>query len=197
AQAPLASGASDHPVRGLVGLGLRWEGGHNDYVGDPMATIDAKIGVASGGRVPYAVEARVGTERLLFAGILLGDCSPCRAHRTGILAGVRLDADGSRVPQAWTIPLDAYWYAPWIHGHLHVGPVGGVRMRFAGADRALGWTAGLDFVVSHKLDYGDRPVRPTDWHFQLGVERVTDLTFVGLTLGTASAGRYNADSKSW
>jgi hypothetical protein len=128
---------------------------------------------------------------------MFGYCSPCRGHRTGILAGVRLDADSSRVPQAWTIPVDAYWYVPWNDKHLHVGVVGGVRVRFASADRALGWTAGLDVVRAHKLRHGDRPMRPTDWHVELGVERVADLTLVALTVGTASAGRYNADGEDW
>jgi len=197
AKAAVASSASDHPVLGLVGLGVRWEGRHNYYIGDPIIAIDATVGADSAGRVPYAAEARIGTEMLWFAGMMTGNCSPCSGHRTGILAGVRLDADGSRVPQAWTIPFDAYWYAPWNNGHLHIGPVGGLRVRFAGADRALGWTAGLDFVFARKLQYGDRPTRPTDWHVELGVERVADLMFVGLTVGTASAGRYNADSRDW
>ena len=197
AAAALASGASDHPVLGLIGFGARWEGRHNEYIGDSIVALDAHVGADSGRRVAYAAEARIGTEMLWFAGEMIGNCSPCSGHRTGILAGVRLDADGSRVPRAWTIPVDAYWYVPWGHEHLHIGAVGGARVRFAGADRALGWTAGLDVVLAHKLQYGDRPTRPTDWHVEVGVERVADLTLVALTVGTASAGRYNAGPRDW
>ncbi|HTR54980.1 MAG TPA: hypothetical protein VMJ10_30050 [Kofleriaceae bacterium] len=197
AEAAVDSTPGDHPVLGLVGGGLRWEGEHNYYVGDPIVAVDASVGADSSGRVPYAVEARVGTEMLWAAGMALGTCHRCSAHRTGILAGVRLDADGSRVPQAWTIPIDAYWYVPWPGDHVHVGAVGGVAARFAGDDRPLGWNAGVDFVVSLPLRDISRPVMPHGWHARLGIERVADLTFVGLTIGTASAGRYNADDRDW
>jgi hypothetical protein len=52
----------------------------------------------------------------------------------------------------------------------------------------------IDVVLARKLG-GGRSKRPTDWHVQLGIERVADLMFVGLTVGTASAGRYNAEGR--
>ena len=197
AEAAVANKLPGHPAIGLLDLGLRWEGQHNAYLGDPIVAVDTSVGADSGGRVPYVAEARIGTEMLWFAGSAIGSCERCSGHRTGILTGVRLDGDGSRVPHAWTIPIDAYWYVPLDDHHLHVGAVGGVRVRFAGADRDLGWTAGLDLVVAHTLEYGDWIHRPNDWHLGLGVERFADLTFIAVTVGTSSAGRYNADGRDW
>ena len=58
--------------------------------------------------------------------------------------------------------------------------------------------AGLDFVVPHKLAYGDNPVRlRNDWHVGVGVERIADLTCISLTVGISSPGRYDADFESW
>ena len=136
---------------------------------------------------------------LWFAGTMIGECNPCNAHRTGILAGVRVDAASSRVPQTWTIPIDAYWYVPWPSNHgLHLGAVGGVDERFAGADRGLGWNAGLDLAITHAID---SPVvagfHPHDWHVKLVVDHVADLTFVGVTVGTSTAGRYDAVGRDW
>ncbi len=196
-EAAVASTPGDHPVRGLVGLDARWEGRRNEFIGDPIVAVDADVGVESGVRVPYAVSARIGTEMLWFAGSLVGACGPCSAHRTGILAGVRLDGDGARVPNAWTVPVDAYWYVPWPSDRIHLGAVGGVRVRFAGADRALGWTAGLDLAVPHVLGSVMHPGRWRGFHVGVGVEQVADLTFLGLTVGVASGGRYDRDGRDW
>ena len=193
----VASGRGDHPARESLDLGVRWNGRHNEYIGDPIVALDADAGLESGARVPWGASARVGTEMLWFAGGLVGDCSPCNDHRTGVLAGVRVDADASRVPRAWTIPVDAYWYVPWLGRDVHPGIIGGVRVKFAGADRAVGWTAGLDFAAPDALGGGGRAA-PHNLHFGLAVVRVADLTFVAFTAGMSSQDRYDrAHGDDW
>lgn len=195
--AAVASGSGDHPAREALDIGVRWNGRHNPYIGDPIVALDGGAGLESGARVPWGASARVGTEMLWFAGGLVGDCSPCSGHRTGVLAGVRVDADASRVPRAWTVPIDAYWYVPWLGRQVHPGVVGGVRVRFAGADRALGWTAGLDFAAPEALGRGAW-VLPHDLHVGLSAVRIADLTFLALTLGMSSQDRYDrAHGRDW
>ncbi|HEY1553270.1 MAG TPA: hypothetical protein VGF94_00480 [Kofleriaceae bacterium] len=198
AEAAADSSPGDHPAAGLLGLGARWEGRHNEWIGDPIVAIDGRLGADSSGRVPYSAEARIGDEALWFAGTLTGICNPCSAHRTGILAGVRVDADGSRVGQAWTIPVDAYWYVPYPSNHgYHLGAVGGVAVRFAGADRGLGWNAGVDLAITRLVDGPASGFSPHDWHVELGANHIADLTFIAITVGTSSPGRYDRDGEDW
>jgi hypothetical protein len=195
--AAVASGApSDHPVRETLDIGVRWHGAHNYYIGDPIVALDAGAGLESGQRVPWGASARVGTEMLWWPGELVDDCSPCLTHRTGILAGVRVDADGSRVPRAWTVPVDAWWYVSWLGRHVHPGVTGGARVRFAGADRALGWTAGLDFSAPGALGRGAAWL-PRNLHIGLATTRIADLTFVALTIGMSSQDRYDRHGHDW
>jgi len=165
-EAAADSAPGDHPVLALVGGGVGWHArNRGDFVPEPIVALDGQVGIDSSARVPYAASARAGAEvRWL------------HAHRVGLLAGVRVDADGSRVPRAWTVPIDAYWYVPWLGGGVRAGLVGGVRVQVAGADRPLGWTAGVDVMAGHA-------------HVGLAVERVADLTLLSLTVGRSSRDR--------
>ena len=184
-----ASARTDSPARALALGELRWLPHHNEYIGDAIVELEAAAGAESGGRVPYAFSLRAGTEAHWYPGELVGGCaSGCSAHRTGIVAGVRVDADGSRIPQAWTVPIDAHWYVPWFGSSNSLGAVGGPRIRFAGADRDLGWSAGLDFA--HELDRGLHWSAPNELHIGVAVEQLADLAFVGVTLALASRDRY-------
>ena len=55
AEAAVDSAPGDHPVEGLLGLGARWEGQHNEFIGDPIVAVDGSAGLDSSGRVPYSV----------------------------------------------------------------------------------------------------------------------------------------------
>jgi hypothetical protein len=190
--AATGNGHTDMPTRGLAELGLRWEPGHFGYFADPIVALDGAIGVDSSLRTAYAVSARIGLEDLWDPGNLLNMCAHgCHAQRWGALAGIQLDGEGARIPFAWTIPLDGYYYVGHFGNHGHVGLLGGVRFRVAGADRAVGWSGGLDFVTN--AFGGVSPFAPHDLHIGVGVERVSDVVFVGLTLAIASMDRYGND----
>jgi hypothetical protein len=189
-------GHSDMPARGLMELGLRLQPGHNYYIGDAIVALDGAIGADSGSQTPYAVSARIGTEMLWSPGMLFDMCADgCHDQRWGGLAGIRLDGEGSRIPSAWTIPVDAYWYGGQFGNYTHVGLLGGVRFQVAGSDRAVGWSGGVDLVT--KAFDGVSPVAPRDLHIGAGVERVSDVVFVGLTLAITSMDRYDAQGRGW
>ncbi len=178
----VTSDTAAHPDRVVLGrlyLGVRFEPRHNDVLGDPIIALDGGVGLAASGEIPYAASLRMGTEMKRSGGM-----------RTGVLAGIRVDADGDRIPRAYTIPLDAYAYYP-VAPHVAVGLRGGLRFAVAGADRAFGWTAGVDVIgegVFHAVDLAR--TSPRDVHVLIGATRLADITFVGLTIGVSGTDRY-------
>ncbi len=168
---------------------------HNEVLGDLNYGLDGGLGWASGDHLAYNLSARIGDEMLWFAGVLTGDCNPCDAHRTGVSTGITVDAIGSYVHRAWTIPLDAYWYLPGPRTR-HLGLVGGVSWQFAGADRRLGWWAGLDLVKRNVFD-GWGQFDPRDMHVGVAVKRLAGETFVGVSFGISNMGRYDVDGRDW
>ncbi len=170
---------ADTPVLALVDGGAWWTPGRaGDHVADPVVAFDGRVGWASGDHVPYALSAQIGAER--------------EAHYlTGIVAGLRVDADGDRIPRALTIPIDAYAYLPKVRHAPRIGLTGGPRFAIAGADRGLGWSVGVDFVARNLLWEGTARLvqEPDNLHVKIGVEHVADVTFVALTVGMASRDR--------
>lgn len=189
----VVSDTARHPDRvelGLLNLGAHYEPPHNNIIGDPIVALDGGVGIAASGDVAYAASLRLGTEMRWSAGELTGHCSPCVMQRTGILAGLRVDADGDRIARAYTIPLDAYEYYP-VASRFSIGLRGGLRFAVAGADRALGWAAGVDFVGQGVFSAGaHHSTSPRNVHVLVGATKLADVTFVGLTLGVSSADRY-------
>jgi hypothetical protein len=181
-QAAVAGAGDDTPDRAMVGAGITWHGHHNYYLGDPLISLDGAAGLESDSRVPYRVAARLGDE-----GYWHG------AMRTGATVGVQLDGDGDRIARSWTMPIDAYHYFPDLVSHIHLGVVGGLHPRIAGAERALGWAAGIDVVATRAFSKR-RAVRPRTIHVGAGVERLADVTFIGLTLAVTSADRFDDGS---
>jgi hypothetical protein len=186
--------ATDGTQLATAQLGVRHNLRHNYYLGDINLGLDGGLGWVSGDRTAYSAAARIGTEMLWAAGILLGDCSPCHAHRTGVSTGLAIDAAGDRISRAWSIPFDAYWYHP-TSRRAHLGIVGGTSWAFAGADRGLGLRAGLDLVVRNVFDHHGL-FGPRNVHIGAGVNRLAGMTFVGLTVGIANTGRYDV-GRDW
>jgi hypothetical protein len=159
--------------------GVRWTFPHNYYVGSPVLEVDGALGAAAGDLV-YDAHVRLGTEV---------DAYPFHggsgeAQRLGVVAGFGLDAIGSRIPRAWTVPVDAYWFVRSSEG-TRVGVIAGPRFAVAGADRGFGWRAGVDFawrdVWDHSPSFG-----PRDIHIRVSMESFADVIYGGVSLSVAS-----------
>jgi hypothetical protein len=187
----VASDASAGPSPQLASLAgsVRFWKDHHEILGDLMLDAAGSVGWATDRQLAYSAALRIGTEGKFTVGQLIDACSPCAWHRAGILSGVRVDAIGDRVPAAWTVPLDAYWYREMTR-HLWLGPVGGARFRVAGAERVIGWSAGID-VVANDLLGGWGSFSPRGVHVTVSAERIADVTFVGLSISVSTPDRYD------
>jgi hypothetical protein len=189
--------ATDGTQLGLVLGTVHLNFHHNYYLADPFVEVTSGAGRVSGGRTAHSIAARIGTEGFGYLDeFLFGDCSRtggvCHAQLMGISTGLTIDGAGERIPEAWTIPVDAYIYAQ-TSDRTSLGPVGGVSWAFAGADRALGWRAGLDLVL--ELGRGHTALDPDHVHVGAGVQRLAGATFVGITLGIG-LNRHEPESQS-
>jgi hypothetical protein len=158
---------------------------HSNELGNPFVEVTSGAGRVSGGRTAHSISARLGTDAFGYLDyFLFGDCSRtggvCNKQLMGISTGLTIDGAGERIPEAWTIPIDAYVYVD-ISDRTSLGPVGGVSWAFAGADRALGWRAGID--LSMDVGRGRTPFDLDHVHVAAGVQRFASATFVGLTVG--------------
>ena len=146
----------------------------------------ASLGWISGKQTAYALAARIGTSTMFYPCSWYG--GSCSATISGLSAGVALDGAGDRIPRAWTVPIEAYWYAG-TSNRTRLGPVGGVSWAFAGADRGFGWRAGLDFI----MDIGGGHTALDVHHVHVGadVQRLAGATFVGITVGLAGMNRHD------
>lgn len=178
-EAGVSGAGDDTPDRAMLGAGIAWRGHHNYYVGDPIVALDGAVGLETDSRMPYRASVRFGSE-----------ASWHGAMRTGGTIGLQLDGDGDRIDQSWTVPLDVYHYFPNNGHHVHIGVLGGLRPRVAGADRDLGWSAGLDVVATRAFSKRSA-FRPRTVHVGAGLERVADVTFIGLTLAVTSWDRFD------
>lgn len=186
--------ARDGTQLGLVLGTVHFNIPHNYYLGDPYYEISSGVGWASGIRTAHSIAARIGTGGLgRLHEFLFGDCSItggiCHTQLMGISSGVTLDGAGERIPEAWTIPIDAYLYVR-TSDRTSLGPIGGVRWAFAGADRALGWRAGLDLIVAG-VGSGISLRDPRNVHISVDVQRLAGATFLGLTVGIEDSNRYD------
>jgi hypothetical protein len=177
------------PQLAMLDGAVRFRKGHNDWYGSPLLDLAGSVGWATDNQLAYKGALRIGTEEKFTVGQLFDMCSPCAYHRAGILTGVRVDAIGDRAPAAWQIPLDAYWYREMTRGWW-LGPVGGARFRFAGAERGIGWSAGIDVVASDLFGGWDM-LSPRGVHFTVSAERIADATFVGLSVSVSTPDRYD------
>lgn len=189
----------DRPQVAMLAAALQWNPHHQQAYPTWFLELDGGVGWATGNAVPYEAVARIGFDALWFFSNFIGaDCSHgCGGHRMGITVGTGVDAIGDRIPRAWTLPVEAYWYLPRIgNTNIHPGIAGGVAWRIAGADRALGWTAGLE-LIRRKIGDGTKLSSPRDLHLGVAVHKLSDVTFVGLTVGLSSLDRHDRDALSW
>jgi len=168
------------------------------HIGCAYSELTGGVGAVSGVRTAYAVGARFGDE---FPASLWCSDGTCPEHLIGLSAGVALDRAGDRIPRAWTVPVDAYWYWPTdtlLGHHRKLGTVGGVSWTLSGADRGFGWRAGLDLSVRGGVESilgasrGSGALDFPHLHVGAGVQRLAGHTFLGLTVGIWSKDRYDA-----
>jgi len=175
---------------GLVLGTAHFELPHNDYLGDPFYEVTTGVGWVSGVRTVHSVAARVGTSGLGYLEeFVFGTCGgSCSRQLMGISTGVALDGAGERIPEAWTIPIDGYVYAR-IGDSMSLGPIGGASWAFAGADRGIGWRAGLDLIVAG-VGSGRSLRCPRNVHVSAQVQRLAGSSFLGITVGIEDGNRY-------
>jgi hypothetical protein len=149
-----------------------------DYYAGPYYELAGSLGRVSGDQTAYALAARIGTAAKFGP--------PWSAMIGGLSAGVALDGAGDRIARAWTIPIEVYWYAG-TSNRTRLGPVGGVSWAFAGAERGLGWRAGLDFIMD--VGSGHTALDLHNVHVGADVQRLAGATFVGITVGIAGMNR--------
>lgn len=153
---------------------FRWIGEHNYYVATPIVGLDASAGWAANAPFAYDVHINAG----LRAHMWLWNG---RGHYVGFLVGFGRDAVGR--PPAWTVPIDAFYQ--WHVGQTRIMGVHG-GPRFALADRAHGWNAGVDLKL---LGVGvDSPsaFAPRDLAISLDVNGLADNVYLGVSVGVGS-----------
>lgn len=161
-------------VRGDV----RVLGRMNRIIGEPIAGISGGVGWAGSDRVTYDAHVRVGSQLAFRDGQL--------AHLVGGTLGIGVDAVGDRIERAVTVPAEGYYFAGPQRSSLRFGVTGGPRFAVT-TDRGTGWRGALGVVVRDVWKSDDRDFYALrDLRFELGVERMADVTFVGLTLSLAS-----------
>jgi hypothetical protein len=169
-----------------------------EHIGCSYSELTGSIGGVSGVRAAYAVTARVGDQFTVSPWCRHGTCPE---HLIGVSAGVALDRAGDRIPRAWTLPVDAYWYWPTgtrFGNHMKLGAVGGVSWQLSGVDRGFGWHAGLDLSVRWGAQWifgasrGSGALDFPHLHVGAGVQRLAGHTFLGLSIGFWSKDRYDA-----
>jgi len=184
--------ATDGTQLAALQLDVRRDLPHSYYLADPYYGLTGRVGWVSGDRTAYAIAARIGTEGRAYP---FSDCEHgCHAHIIGLSTGVALDGAGDRIPRAWTIPVDGYWYVR-SSARTRLGPVGGVSWAFAGADRGLGWRAGIDLIV-RDVRRGHGALGPRHVHVGADVRRIAGATFLGVTVGVAGTNRYDSLDKA-
>lgn len=167
--------------------------------GCSYAELTGSVGAVSGVRTADAVAARIGDE--FSAHLWCGRDGSCPQHLFGLSAGVALDRAGDRIPRAWTLPIDGYWYWPtgtrW-GSNMKLGTVGGASWTLSGADRGFGWHAGLDLSVRAGTEWifgvrrGSGALDFPHLHVSAGAQRIAGYTFLGLSIGVWSKDRYDA-----
>lgn len=161
-----------------VGAGVRSIRDHNRWLGSPILGLDGSIGTADGDELAYSAFLRLGSQ------VSWHPFSNGNAHTMGVLAGLGIDRIGAQIERAWTVPVDAFWYGK-VGSDYRLGIGGGPRFTVGGADRSLGWRAGVD-LVKRDLTADLHWLGLRDVGINLGVERISDATFVGVTLAIAS-----------
>jgi hypothetical protein len=167
---------------GLVRGRVRRIFDHNRWMGDAILGLDGAIGWASGGDLAYDAHLTLGSQVGFWLPGTRGK------HLVGATAGIGVDAIGDRIPRAWTIPIDTYWYVQSAR-RVRLGVIAGPRFAIAGADRRIGWRAAIDLVRRDLID-SQHALAPRDVHVQLGVERVADATFVNVSVGATARSRF-------
>jgi hypothetical protein len=172
------------PLVGTFTTGVRYRLRHNYFVGTPVLGIDGAVGPSSEG-LAYEAHVRLGSEATMYP------FDNGHGQRIGFSAGFGVDAVGSRIERAWTVPVDVYWYVR-ASRDARVGVVAGPRFAVAG-DRDIGGRVGLDFVLRDVWDI-NHPLAPRDIHVRAGAEQMGDVTFVGVSLAIATRGRFGFHS---
>lgn len=157
---------------------------HNYYIGAPAVALDAGIGWGSGDQTAYNAHARFGTAGTMHFGSGYG-------HRIGWSAGIGLDAVGDRVPRAWTVPLDGFYFVR-ASAATRLGLLTGPRFGLT-ADRGFGWAAKVQVIWRHVFTHPHWS-SPRDLHFEIGVQSAADTTFIGIAIGVASRGRPDSNA---
>jgi hypothetical protein len=168
------------------------------HIGCAYSELTGGVGGVSGIRTAYAIGARFGDE---FPAYLWCRHGTCPLNLIGLSVGIALDGAGDRIPRAWTLPVDGYWYWPTgtsLGDHMKLGTVGGVSWGLSGADRGTGWRAGLDLSVRGGTSWIFGVHRESGaldvphLHVGAGVQRLAGRTFFGLTIGIWTKDRYDA-----
>jgi hypothetical protein len=171
-----ADGAA--PRVGYLAAGLRHRRPDNHYLGNPVLGIDGAIGQSSDG-LAYDAHVRLGTEMTLNSSGY-GD-----GHKLGAIAGFGLDAVGTRIERAWTVPIDVYCSVI-TSRRTRLNVVAGPRVAVAG-ERDIGGRVGVDVVLRDVWD-SEHPLAPRDIHVRAGVEPMAEVTFIGISLSIAARG---------
>lgn len=157
---------------------LHWHGRMNPRIGVPLVVVSGSLGWADPARVAYDAHLRLGSELAFRDGHI--------AYRVGGTAGIGVDAIGDRIAPALTVPVDGYFYAGPQRSSLRFGVLGGPRFGLT-SDRGIGWRGALGLIVRdvwHTSEDDFHALR--DVHLEVGIERIADATFIGLTLSAAS-----------
>lgn len=178
--------ARDLPFAGRAHVGmlrahLQWSGAHNRWWGTPVLALDGGVGGGTIDGWAHDLHAQIGSQVKFSQG---------RGYTMiGGTLGLGSDALGSRVAQAWTIPLSGYYRREFAR-HAWVGIHGGPT--FAVQARATGWLGGVDVALRDVLRHEDRAGAwsPRDLVFAVDFQRIADTTYVGLTLGIGARSRH-------
>jgi hypothetical protein len=173
------------PRVGYVTTRLRYHHEPNHYIGTPLIGIDGAIGPSSHG-LAYDAHLRTGTE------VTLNHRGYGEGHRVGGTVGFGLDAVGTRIERAWTIPLDVY--ASFVTSRsTRFGLVAGPRFAVVG-DRDIGGRIGVDLALRDVWS-SKHPLAARDIHLRAGAEQMAAVTFIGISLSIATRGRLPAETR--